>query len=61
MIIADQFRQDGIRTSPSSGLKHIRTTWVVFTFAGTDVNVIDLLNKAVEGINKFADELYKLI
>lgn len=56
-----EFRQDGIWTPPSSELKHICTTWVAFTFAGTDVNVIDLLNKAVESINKFADELYKLI
>jgi hypothetical protein len=56
-----EFRQDGIWTPPSSELKHIRTTWVAFTFAGTHVNVIDLLNIAIAGIIKFADELYKLI
>ncbi len=45
----------------SSGLKHVRTTWVGFTFAGTEVNVIDLLNKTVTGAKKFSDDLYKLI
>jgi len=56
-----EFREDGIHTAPSADLKHVRTTWVGFTFAGTDVNVIGLLNKAVSGVKKISDELYKLI
>lgn len=56
-----EFRQDGIYTAPSLDLKHIHTTWVGFTFAGTDVNVIGLLNKAVAGIRQFADSLHKMI
>jgi len=59
--IPAEFRQDGIHTAPSPGLKHIRTTWVGFTFAGTDVNVIGLLNKAVAGVRQFSDSLSKLI
>jgi len=56
-----EFRVDGIYTPPYSELKHVRTTWVAFTFAGTDVNVINLLNKAVTSVKKFADDLYRLI
>ncbi len=56
-----EFREDGIYTAPSPDLKHIRTIWVGFTFAGTDVNIIGLLNKAVTGVKEFSDELYKLI
>ncbi len=56
-----EFREDGIYTPLSSGLKHVRTTWVGFTFVGTEVNVIDLLDEAVTGAKKFSDELYKLI
>jgi hypothetical protein len=56
-----EFRENGIYTLPSKELKHIRTTWVAFTFAGTDTNVIDLLNKAVIGVKKFADDLHKSI
>lgn len=56
-----EFHQDGIYTAPSPDLQHVRTTWVGFTFAGTDVNVIGLLNKAVAGVKKFSDDLYELI
>lgn len=56
-----EFREDGIYTAPSPDLQHIRTIWVGFLFAGTDVNVIGLLNKAVTGVTKIAEELYKLI
>jgi hypothetical protein len=56
-----EFHEDGIHTTPSPDLKHIRTTWVGFTFAGTDVNVLGLLNKAVVGVRQFSDSLNKLI
>jgi hypothetical protein len=56
-----EFRQDSIYTAPSADLQHVRTTWVGFTFAGTNVNVINLLNKAVAGVKRFSDELYKMI
>ena len=56
-----EFREDGIYTAPSPDLQHIRTIWVGFTFAGTHVNIIGLLNKAVTGVKEFSDELHKLI
>ncbi len=56
-----EFREDGIHTAPSDTLKHTRTKWVAFTFAGTNVNVINLLDKATVGIKNFAEELYRKI
>ena len=56
-----EFREDGIHTAPSDTLKHARTKWVAFIFAGTNVNVIDLLNKAIAGIKSLAEELYQKI
>jgi hypothetical protein len=56
-----QFTEQGIRTARSSSLKHKRTRWVAFTFAGTDINVLDLLDKAVTGIKQYAEQLYRQI
>jgi len=56
-----EFRGDGIRTAPLDTLKHRHTKWVAFTFVGTNVNVINLLDKATAGINKIAEELYQKI
>ena len=39
------FTSDGIRTAHSDSLTHKRIKWVAFTFEGTDVNVIELLEK----------------
>jgi len=56
-----EFRQDGIHTAPSDALKHKRTKWVAFTFEGTNVNVINLVDKATAGIKNLAEELYQKI
>ena len=56
-----EFREDGIHTAPSDKLKHTRTKWVAFTFIDTNVNVINLLDKATAGINNIAEELYQNI
>ena len=56
-----EFREDGIHTAPSDTLKHKRTRWVAFTFEGTNVNVINLLDKATAGIKNLAEELYQRI
>jgi len=56
-----EFTSDGIRTAPSDKLAHKRTKWVAFTFEGSDVNVIGMLDKAVAGITDFANRVYKLI
>ena len=59
--IPAELGRDGIRTAPSDQLKHKRTRWVAFTFADTNVNVIGLLDKAVLGVKKFAEQLYRHI
>ena len=56
-----QFTSEGIRTAPSDKLTHRRDKWVAFTFGGSNVNVIGMLDKAVTGITDFADKLYSLI
>ncbi len=56
-----QFTREGIRTAPSDKLTHRRDKWVAFTFEGSNVNVIGMLDKAVAGITDFADKLYSLI
>jgi len=56
-----EFREDGIHTAPSDTLKHKRTRWVAFIFEGTNVNVINLLDKATAGIENLAEELYQRI
>jgi hypothetical protein len=56
-----EFREDGIYTVPSTELKHRRTKWIAFTFSGTNVNVISLLEKATMGINAFVEMLYQQI
>jgi len=56
-----EFRQDGIRTAPSDALTHKRTKWVAFTFEGTNVNVINLLDKATAGIKDLSEELYQKV
>ena len=59
--VLSEFREDGIHAAPSDTLKHTRTKWVAFNFADTNVNVIDLLDKAIAGINNLAKELYQRI
>jgi hypothetical protein len=56
-----EFREDGIYTAPSNALKHKRTKWVAFTFEDTNVNVINLLDKATAAIRNLAEVLYKII
>lgn len=56
-----QFTDTGILTAPSDRIKHIRTKWTAFTFEGTQVNVIGLLEKAVTGVAEFAEQLYRQI
>jgi len=56
-----EFREDGIHTAPSNVLKHKLTKWVAFIFEGTNVNVINLLDKATVGIKNLAEELYQKI
>lgn len=56
-----EFRDNGIHTASSDRLKHSRTKWVAFTFTGTNVNVINLLDKATVSIKNFAEELYQKI
>lgn len=56
-----QFMGDAITTDPCGGLEHVITRWVSFTFEGTGVHVLDLLNKSVAAIRSFRDELYKHI
>jgi len=56
-----EFTSEGIRTAPSEELKHKRTVWVAFTFEGSDVNVIGMLEKAVAGITNLASQLYTKI
>ncbi len=56
-----QFTGEGILTAPSSRIKHTRTKWVAFTFEGTEVNVIGLLEKAVTGVTAFSGRLYRQI
>lgn len=56
-----EFTSDRIRTAPSDKLAHNRTKWVAFTFEGSDVNVIGLLDRAVAAIPDFANKLYRLI
>jgi hypothetical protein len=56
-----QFTDKGILTAPSGRIQHIRTKWVAFTFEGTEVNVIGLLEKAVKGVATFAEQLYRQI
>lgn len=56
-----EFREDGIHTAPSNTLNHKRTKWVAFTFEGTNVNVINLLDKATAGVKNLAEQLYQKI
>lgn len=56
-----QFTSDGILTAPSDKLKHDRKKWVSFTFEGTNVNVIGLLDSAISNIIKLSKEVYTLI
>jgi hypothetical protein len=56
-----QFTGDAITTDPRGGLEHLITRWVSFSFEGTGVNVLGLLNTSVAAISNFRDELYKYI
>lgn len=56
-----QFTREGIKTAPSDRLTHVREKWVAFTFEGSNVNVIGMLDKAVAGTAEFATRLYRLI
>jgi hypothetical protein len=59
--IPAEFTDDGIKTAPSDRLTHKRRKWVAFTFEGSDVNVIGLLDKAVVGITNLANQIYTKI
>ncbi len=56
-----EFTSEGIKTAPSEKLSHKRMVWVAFTFEGSDVNVIGMLEKAVVGIKNLASQLYTKI
>jgi len=53
-----QFTSEGIKTAPSN-LKHERTIWVSFVFEGTNINVLNLLNSAVPGVEGLTASIYK--
>lgn len=53
-----QFLGDTIATDPKGGLQHTITRWTAFCFEGTTINVLELLDKAIGGIQKFKDDLY---
>lgn len=53
-----QFTPEGIKTAPSN-LQHKRTIWVSFVFEGTNINVLNLLNNAVPGIETLITPIYK--
>ena len=59
--ISADFREDGIHTTSSDTRKHKRTKWIAFTFEGTNVNVINLLDKSTTGIKNFAEGLFQKI
>ena len=56
-----EFTSNGIRTAHSDSLSHKHIKWVSFAFEDTDVNVIGLLDKAVDRVTKFAERLYNKI
>jgi hypothetical protein len=56
-----EFTGKSIKTAASDKLTHKCTRWVAFTFEGSNVNVIAMLDKAVVGITDFANKLYTLI
>ncbi|MBN2548376.1 MAG: hypothetical protein JXB15_04405 [Anaerolineales bacterium] len=56
-----EFREDGIYTAPSDELKHKHIKWVSFIFADTNMNVINMLDKAVVNIKQLAETLYQMI
>jgi len=53
-----QFTPEGIKTAPSN-LQHERTVWVSFVFEGTNINVLNLLNNAVPGVESLITSIYK--
>ena len=53
-----QFTPEGIKTAPSN-LQHEKTIWVSFVFEGTNINVLNLLNNAVPGIESLITSIYK--
>lgn len=56
--VPSQFLGNTIATDSHGDLKHVITRWISFSFEGTDINVLDLLDKSITGIQKFAVELY---
>jgi len=53
-----QFTPEGIETAPST-LQHKKTIWVSFAFEGTNINVLNLFNNAVPGIESLITSIYK--
>jgi len=53
-----QFTPEGIKTAPSD-LKHKKTIWVSFIFEGTNINVLNLLNNVLLGIEDLTASIYK--
>lgn len=53
-----QFTPEGIKTAPSH-LQHRVTIWVSFVFEGTNINVLNLLNNAVPGVEALTKSIYK--
>jgi hypothetical protein len=56
-----QFSPGGIQTAPSASLTHRRTIWVGFTFSGTGIDTLALLDKAARQIPVLSEALYRLI
>jgi hypothetical protein len=56
-----EFSSEGIKTAASEKLTHKRTIWVAFTFEGSGVNVVGMLENAVAGITSLATLLYTKI
>ena len=53
-----QFTPEGIKTAPPN-LRHKRTIWVSFIFEGTNINVLNLLNNAVSGVEVLVSLIYE--
>ena len=53
-----QFTPQGIITAPSN-LEHRKNMWVSFLFKGTNINVLNLLNNAVPGVEAMITSIYE--
>jgi len=55
--VPTQFTHEGIKTEQSH-LQHRKDVWVSFVFEGTNINVLNLLNNTVPGIEALVISIY---